>query len=80
VILLVVLREEFRQVGDGLVRDFTDVEVLQRVDDITTIWGSVGFRWLLVWQPEWKEWAPIDHSVARTLLCSPVGIAVVNHD
>ncbi len=52
-LLLVVLREEFRQVGDGLVRDAAEVEVLQRVDDITTIWRSVGFRWLLVWQPEW---------------------------
>lgn len=52
-ILFVVLREEFRQVGDGLVRDVAEVEVLQRVDDITTIWRSVGFRWLLVWQPEW---------------------------
>jgi hypothetical protein len=74
-----VLREEFRQVDDGLVRDVTEVEVLQRVDDITTIRRSVGFRWLLVWQPEWKEWAPIDYGVTRPVLGSPMGIAVVNH-
>ncbi len=78
-ILLVVLREELRQVGDGLVIDVTEVKILQRVYDITTIWRSVGFRWLLVWQPEWEEWAPIDYGVMRTVLGSPVGIAVVNN-
>ncbi len=45
-ILLVVLREEFHKVGDGLVRDVTEIEVLQRLmisPRYGGLLGSAGF-------------------------------------
>lgn len=79
VVLLAVIREEVRQVGDSLVGDVGEFEVLQGLDNIFSEGGTRLTRLRLVWESEREERTPINPGVTRTVLRTAQRMAVVTH-